>query len=93
MKDNKEIARDAIRGGAKVGSTGVATSILSGFALVKLPVTFLGITVAESLEVAFPVVILFAIGGFLIGSAIYGIVSYRKQEEIERMFNEMTRDD
>ena len=94
MKDRKEITASGLKGASKGAAVAGAGSILSGAAMVAVPVKVLGIlTVGSAATVSLPVVASVAAGGAVVGGAAAAFASYRKQSRIEEEFEALMNGD
>jgi hypothetical protein len=92
MPDYQEMAVAACKGAVKSAALGASGSILSGAAMVTVPVKLLGlVTVGTSTVVAMPVVVTAALGCALIGGVAAAGVSYVQQRKIEKEFDRLRR--
>ena len=93
MKFNEEhqkIATDALRSGLKGATIAIAWGVISGFAMVSIPVTILWgwVAVDTKSESSPELILLFAVAGAIIGGVIGGVRQYKKIQTIKRIFNE-----
>lgn len=84
--EKDKVAWDAVKGATKGGASGAAASIIGGWALTQVPVTFMWIPVATATVVSLPVVAGTAAAGAVIGGCLYGYLSYAKRAKTDRVF-------
>lgn len=91
MIDKQRIVKESIAGASKGGIVAAAGSILSGVAMVSVPVKILGlITVGATTAVSAPIVLAVGAGGAVVGGATAAYLNYRKQCSIEEEFRRLT---
>lgn len=89
MKDHLKIGLDGIKGATKSSIVASASSIVSGFAMVDVPVKVLGlVTVGTSTAVSTPIALTFAATGAVLGGTIAAYSSYKAQEKVHQDFEE-----
>lgn len=93
MIDKQAIVKESFKGASKGGLVAAAGSILSGAALVVVPVKILGLfTIATATVVSAPVVLAVGAGGAVVGGTAAALLNYRKQRQIEAEFDRLTKD-
>lgn len=89
MKDYLKIGLDGLKGATKGSVVASASSIVSGYAMVDVPVKVLGlVTVGTSTAVSAPIVLTFAATGAVLCGTITAYSSYKAKEKVHKDFEE-----